>query len=75
MSDADDRHGARRRARRSAGRRRGVGEVPVGAVVLDAAGAVIASAHNERERTHDPTAHAEVVALRRAGAGARAPGS
>lgn len=43
------------------------GEVPVGAVVLDAAGAVVAAAHNERERDHDPTAHAEVVALRRAG--------
>jgi tRNA(adenine34) deaminase len=44
------------------------GEIPVGAVVLDAAGEVIASAHNERESAHDPTAHAEVVALRRAGA-------
>lgn len=44
------------------------GEVPVGAAVLDAAGRVIASAHNEREGDHDPTAHAEVVALRRAGA-------
>jgi tRNA(adenine34) deaminase len=44
-----------------------LGEVPIGAVVLDAGGAVIASAHNERERGHDPTAHAEVVALRRAG--------
>jgi tRNA(adenine34) deaminase len=42
-------------------------EVPVGAVVLDADGALIASAHNEREARHDPTAHAEVVALRRAG--------
>ncbi|MCL2781465.1 MAG: tRNA adenosine(34) deaminase TadA [Actinomycetia bacterium] len=44
------------------------GEVPVGAVVLDAAGNVLASAGNERERTGDPTAHAEVLALRRAGA-------
>src|SRR6266487_380003 len=44
------------------------GEVPVGAVVLDASGAVIASAHNEREASDDPTAHAEVLALRRAGA-------
>jgi tRNA(adenine34) deaminase len=43
------------------------GEIPVGAVVLDPAGIVIASAHNEREAWHDPTAHAEVVALRRAG--------
>ena len=44
------------------------GEVPIGAVVLDPSGAVIASAHNERETLRDPTAHAEVVALRRAGA-------
>lgn len=42
-------------------------EVPVGAVVLDASGAVIASAHNERETSDDPTAHAEILALRRAG--------
>jgi tRNA(adenine34) deaminase len=44
-----------------------LGEVPVGAVVLDASGAVVASAHNERENGADPTAHAEVLALRRAG--------
>jgi tRNA(adenine34) deaminase len=43
------------------------GEVPIGAVVLDPVGALIASAHNERELGHDPTAHAEVLALRRAG--------
>jgi tRNA(adenine34) deaminase len=44
-----------------------LGEVPIGAVVLDASGEMIAVGHNEREITHDPTAHAEVVALRRAG--------
>ena len=44
------------------------GDVPIGAVVLSATGEVLASAHNEREQHHDPTAHAEVVALRRAGA-------
>lgn len=44
------------------------GEVPIGAVVLDAAGAVLARAHNERETQHDPTGHSEVIALRRAGA-------
>lgn len=44
------------------------GEVPVGAVVFDPSGAVLASAHNQREAAHDPTAHAEVVALRAAGA-------
>ena len=44
------------------------GEVPIGAVVLDPAGTVIAAAYNERETGTDPTAHAEVVVLRRAGA-------
>jgi tRNA(adenine34) deaminase len=42
------------------------GDVPVGAVLLDADGSVLAHAHNEREQTHDPTAHAEVLAIRRA---------
>jgi tRNA(adenine34) deaminase len=42
------------------------GDVPVGAVVLDASGQVVARARNERELTGDPTAHAEVLALRRA---------
>jgi tRNA(adenine34) deaminase len=45
----------------------GRGEVPVGAVVV-VDGAVLAVAHNERETGNDPTAHAEVVALRRAAA-------
>jgi tRNA(adenine34) deaminase len=45
-----------------------LGEVPVGAVVLSSDGSMIAAAHNERSASHDPTAHAEVVALRRAGA-------
>lgn len=41
------------------------GELPVGcAIVKD--GALLAAAHNERERTNDPTAHAEVLAIRRA---------
>ncbi|MGY4718798.1 tRNA adenosine(34) deaminase TadA [Naumannella huperziae] len=44
------------------------GDIPVGAVVLDADGALIAGAGNERELTGDPTAHAEVLALRRAAA-------
>ena len=42
------------------------GDVPVGAVVLDAAGAVLGTGRNEREATGDPTAHAEVLALRAA---------
>jgi tRNA(adenine34) deaminase len=44
----------------------GHGDVPVGAVVLDQAGDVLAAAGNEREIRHDPTAHAELLALREA---------
>ena len=47
----------------------GHGDVPVGAVVLGPDGAVVASAGNERELTGDPTAHAELLALRRAASG------
>ncbi|HZM75896.1 MAG TPA: tRNA adenosine(34) deaminase TadA [Candidatus Limnocylindrales bacterium] len=42
-------------------------DVPVGAVIFDPEGKEIATGHNEREAAHDPTAHAEIVALRRAG--------
>lgn len=42
-------------------------DVPVGAVVLDEEGVVIGRGRNRREATADPTAHAEVVALRLAG--------
>ena len=44
------------------------GEVPVGAVVTDATGAVLAQAGNEVEARCDPTAHAEILALRAAAA-------
>lgn len=44
----------------------GHADVPIGAVVVDAAGDVLAAAGNERELSGDPTAHAEVLALRRA---------
>ena len=43
-------------------------EVPVGAVVLHRDGQVLAAAHNRRESDGDPTAHAEVLALRAAAA-------
>lgn len=42
------------------------GEVPVGAVVLAPDGAVLAEAGNDRESLNDPTAHAEILALRQA---------
>lgn len=44
------------------------GDVPVGAAVLDSAGRVLATAANRREADGDPTAHAEVLALRAAAA-------
>ena len=43
------------------------GDVPVGAVVVDAEGRVIGEGWNRREVDHDPTAHAEILALREAG--------
>ncbi|MDG6107592.1 nucleoside deaminase [Dactylosporangium aurantiacum] len=41
-------------------------DVPIGAVVLGPDGTELGAAHNEREATGDPTAHAEILALRRA---------
>ena len=43
-------------------------DVPIGAVVYDAEGTELAAARNEREATGDPTAHAEILAMRRAAA-------
>jgi len=48
------------------------GDVPIGGVVLDPAGAVVGRGHNVREAEGDPTGHAEIVALREA---AKATGS
>jgi tRNA(adenine34) deaminase len=42
------------------------GDVPVGCVVLDPSGQVVGAGYNQREAAGDPTAHAEVVALRAA---------
>ena len=55
----------------AAGTAPGPADVPVGAVVLDAAGAILGRGRNRREADADPTAHAEVLALR---AAARAVG-
>jgi tRNA(adenine34) deaminase len=44
------------------------GDVPVGAVVIDRAGRVIGRGRNRKEAEHDPTAHAELIALREAAA-------
>ena len=43
-----------------------MGEVPVGAVITDASQKVISSGYNQREESNDPTAHAEVIAIRKA---------
>ena len=56
-----------RRALAAAEEAAGRGEVPVGAVVV-VGDEIIAIAHNERETASDPTAHAEILALRRAAA-------
>lgn len=57
---------AMRRALRLAADAAAVGEIPVGAVVTDAAGAPLGEGRNLREETADPTAHAEIIALRAA---------
>ncbi|HWC36174.1 MAG TPA: nucleoside deaminase [Mycobacteriales bacterium] len=44
------------------------GDVPIGAVVIDAGGTVVGRGRNEREASGDPTAHAEVLAIRAAAA-------
>ena len=43
------------------------GDVPVGALIVDEAGEIISFGKNEREKDNDPTAHAEIVAIRKAG--------
>ena len=43
------------------------GDVPVGAVLLDSSRKLISRTHNEKEKTGDPTAHAEMLALKEAG--------
>ena len=40
------------------------GDVPVGALIINKAGEIVSSGKNEREKNSDPTAHAEIVAIR-----------
>ena len=66
--DAPDRHERYMRlALIEAGKAAACGEVPIGAIVVRD-GDVIATAHNRRETDRDPTAHAEVLAIRSAAA-------
>jgi tRNA(adenine34) deaminase len=69
----DDERGWMEEALHEAALARAHDDVPVGAVVVDTAtGEIVARAHNTRERDDDPTAHAELLALR---AGAVAAGT
>jgi len=43
------------------------GGIPIGSVLVDASGTIVAAGHNERVQSGDPTAHAEMTAIRRAG--------
>jgi len=43
------------------------GDVPVGALIVNEAGEILSSGKNEREKDNDPTAHAEILAIRKAG--------
>ena len=49
-----------------AGKALATGDVPVGAIIIDKDGLLISSGANEREANNDPTAHAEIVAIRSA---------
>jgi tRNA(adenine34) deaminase len=67
-----------RQALRLARQAEAAGEVPVGAVIVDADGAVLGEGWNRPIASHDPTAHAEIIALRQAAAAAgnyRLPGA
>jgi tRNA(adenine34) deaminase len=67
MTEVDRRHGAwMELALAEARAALDTADVPIGAVVIGPDGAVIGTGRNEREARHDPTAHAEVVAIREA---------
>lgn len=72
MSGATRWHPAMARALDAARGAGAVGDVPIGAVLLARDGTELAVAGNEREQTGDPTAHAEVLALRRGAEALRA---
>ncbi len=54
-------------ARKEAAKAAAAGDVPVGAVVLDAQGQIVGRGYNQKQALGDPTAHAEVLAMRQAG--------
>lgn len=67
MTDPHDHHQAMDIALQLAADAASIGEVPVGAVVMRE-GQILAVAHNRREIDQDPTAHAELIAMRKAAA-------
>ena len=68
MPAYDDWAGAMREALTEARAALATADVPIGAVVVDESGAVLGRGHNAREAAADPTAHAEIIALRAAAA-------
>ena len=68
MTDSADEHWMRHALALADRAEREDDEIPVGAVVIDADGTVIGEGGNRNITEHDPTAHAEVVAMRQAGA-------
>ena len=68
MPAYDDWVGAMRVALTEARAALATADVPIGAVVVDESGAVLGRGHNAREAAADPTAHAEIIALRAAAA-------
>jgi tRNA(adenine34) deaminase len=70
-SDRDEHARFMRLALAEAKRAEAAGEVPVGALVVDADGAVIGAGYNHPISAEDPTAHAEIAALRQAAAAVR----
>ena len=63
MPDSTDHHRFMELALREAAKAPAHGDVPVGAVIVDSTGSLVAADHNRREERGDPTAHAEVLVL------------
>ena len=68
MTDASDEHWMRQALALAERAQREDDEIPVGALVVDAAGNLVGEGWNRNIAENDPSAHAEVVAMRRAGA-------
>ena len=68
MTDASDEHWMRQALALAERAQREDDEIPVGALVVDAAGNLVGEGWNRNIAENDPSAHAEIVAMRRAGA-------